>query len=100
MGAFHFAFERHCSLTAAEMSLHLAIFAVEGLVGQVRVRMGVRYVLDENEHAIVIDGGRVGQMVARVFAGLLLRELGQGAFCIRESDTFSHHLEEIRTVPA
>lgn len=98
MGAFHFAFERHCPLAAAEMSLHLAIFAVEGLVGQVRVRMGVRYVLDEDEHAIVIDGGRVGQMVARVFAGLLLRELGEGAFCMRQSDTF-HHLEEKRTVP-
>lgn len=62
------------------MSLHLAMFAVEGLVGQVRVRIGLKYVLDEDAHAIVINGGRIGQMVARVFAGLLLREFGEEAF--------------------
>lgn len=101
MGAFHFDFERHVSLAAAEMSLHLAMFAVEGLVGQVRVRMGVKYVLDEGAHAIVIAGSnRVGQMVAKVFAGLLLREFGEDAFCMRESETFPGHLEQERAVPA
>jgi hypothetical protein len=101
MGAFHFAFERGVSLADAEMSLHLAMFAVEGLVGQVRVRLGVRYVLDTEAHAIVIDGGnRVGQMVSRVYAGLLLREFGEDAFCMRESDTFPVHLEQERAVPA
>ena len=100
MGAFHYAFERHVPLAAAEMSLHLAMFAVEGLVGQVRVRMGVRYVLDEDEQAIVIDGGRVGQMVARVFAGLLLREFGEDAFRMRPDVPFPDHLEQENSVPA
>lgn len=88
MGAFHFEFERQVPLAATEMSLHLAMFAVEGLVGQVRVRIEVKYVLDEDAHAIVISDGRVGEMVARVFAGLLLREFGEEAFQVLTTDEF------------
>ena len=100
MGAFHFEFERHVSLAAAEMSLHLAMFAVEGLVGQVRVRIEVKYVLDEDAYAIVISDGRVGGMVARVFAGLLLRELGEEAFQVLTADEFPAQREHERKVTA
>lgn len=92
MGAFHFSFERHVPLAAAEMSLHLAMFAVEGLVGRVRVRMGASYVIDEMSHAIDIDGDKcVTQLVARVFAGLLMREFGEEAFRMERHD---HQLQE------
>jgi hypothetical protein len=95
MGSFHFAFERHVPLAAAEMSLHLAMFAVEGLVGRVRVRLGANYVLDENSHAIDIDGDKcVTQLVARVFAGLLLREFGEDAFRMHRLTSDQHHLQE------
>jgi hypothetical protein len=83
MGAFHFVFDRSIPLFEVEMSLHLAMFAVEGLVGQARVRLCMRYVLDHEAHAIVIEGrNRVSQTVAKVFAGLLLRELGEDAFTV------------------
>lgn len=100
MGAFHFDFERHVPLASAELSLHLAMFAVEGLVGQVRVRMSVKYVLDEDQHSIVVEGDRVAQMVARVFAGLLLREYGEDAFRMRSEVSGTHQLEQERPVLA
>ena len=91
MGAFHFQFERHVPLDAAEMSLHLAMFAVEGLVGRARVRLAVKYVLDEGAHCIDINGGdRVCRMVVRVFAGLLLREFGEESFQVQHVEDDQH----------
>lgn len=99
MGAFQFDFERDVPLPAAEMSLHLAMFAVEGLVGQARVRLGVSYVLDVEDHTIIIHGDTdEAKLVARVFAGLLLREFGERAFAMSEHHEFSDH--ELRAVPA
>jgi hypothetical protein len=100
MSAFHFDFERHVPLASAELSLHLAMFAVEGLVGQVRVRMSVKYVLDANRHSIVVEGDRVAQTVARVFAGLLLREFGEDAFRMRSELPGANQLEQERPILA
>ncbi|GIW81359.1 MAG: hypothetical protein KatS3mg105_3487 [Gemmatales bacterium] len=82
-GSFLFKFGLPVLLAEAEMSLHLAMFAVEGLVGRVRVRMDANYQVDPANHAIRIDGStRVGQMIACVFAGLLFREFGEDAISI------------------
>ncbi|GIW56291.1 MAG: hypothetical protein KatS3mg082_2752 [Nitrospiraceae bacterium] len=82
-GSFLFRFEPHVPLAHAEMSLHLAMFAVEGLAGRARVRLDATYQINAESHVIRIDGStRVGQMIARVFAGLLLREFGEDAFCV------------------
>lgn len=83
-GSFLFRFEPHVPLADAEMSLHLAMFAVEGLAGRARVRLDATYQIHAESYVIRIDGStRVGQMIARVFAGLLLREFGEDAFCVR-----------------
>jgi hypothetical protein len=80
-GAFRFVFEPKVSLAEAEMSLHLAMFAVEGLVGRASVRLDAKYQLDEANRVIIIDTSkRVGRMVARVFTGLLLREISEDTF--------------------
>lgn len=95
MGAIHFVFDRSIPLFEAEMSLHLAMFAVEGLVGQARVRLGVKYILDHAAHAIVIESrNRVSQTVAKVFAGLLLRELGEDAFTVERIANPTHQPQE------
>ncbi len=79
--SFLFVLESNVPLAEAEMSLHLAMFAVEGLAGRVRVRMDAHYRVDEDGHAILIDGrNRVGRLVARILAGLLQREFGEGSF--------------------
>jgi hypothetical protein len=81
--SFLFQLEPHVPLAEAEMSLHLAMFAVEGLAGRARVRLDSRYQLDAENHVIRVDGGnRIGSMVARIFAGLLLREFGEDAFYV------------------
>lgn len=67
-------------LDQAEMSLHLAMFAVEGLAGRARVCIDARYELDQQSHAIAIVRNRIGQMIVRAFAALLLREFGEGMF--------------------
>ena len=52
--AIQFVFNPRVSLQEAEMSLHLAMFAVEGLIGRVRVCLDANYHLDESKRAIVI----------------------------------------------
>jgi len=99
--ACRFSFEPTVALGDAEMSLHLAMFAVEGLIGRVPVRLDARYQLDQPGHAIVVDTGKAaGRMIVRVFTGLLLREFGEDAFCVHPENSLTSHREQERTVPA
>lgn len=102
IGLFLFTLEPHGPLAEAEMSLHLAMFAVEGLAGRVQVRLDANYQVDADKHAIAIDGSnRVGRMIAHVFAGLLLREFGKDAFHIervhptKEQSITTHQPKEV-----
>ena len=80
-GVYRFEFDRSVPLDEAEMSLHLAIFAVEGLYGQARVRLDAGYHLDEPRNAIIVDGTtEVGAAVVRVFTAFLFREFGEDKF--------------------
>lgn len=80
---YRFHFEPRVSLAEAEMSLHLAMFAIEGLIGRARVRLGARCNLDEPDRTIVVNACKpAGRMIARVFTGLLLREFGEDAFTV------------------
>ncbi len=98
-GSWWFALERSVPLADAEMTLHLAMFAVEGLAGRARVHLDGRYRIDFDRHAIHINASsRVGRMVARIFAHFLLREFGEEAFRIeRITDQPSSQPEEITT---
>lgn len=61
----------------AELSLHLAIFAIEGLFGAARVRLDASYAIDEPRRVIIVDASNeVGEALVRVFTNLLLREFG------------------------
>lgn len=93
-----FSFEPPVSMADAEMSLHLAMFAVEGLAGPVQVRLDSNYEIDVENRAIAISSAnRVGRTIARVFAGLLHREIGEDAFhvervgCIDRAATLPPH---------
>ena len=91
-----FVFEPHVALTDAEMSLHLGMFAVEGLAGRVQVCLDANYQVDPEKHAIAIDGGnRVGRLIAESFAGLLNREFGEDSFHIERANPQLHPLEEV-----
>jgi hypothetical protein len=76
-----FRFAAGVSVANAEMTLHLAMFAVEGLIGRVAVHLDARYLVDLDGNAIAIDGRTLaGQLLIRIYAGLLLREIGEAAF--------------------
>jgi len=92
---FRFQFESDIPLDEAEMSLHLAIFAVEGLFGQARVRLDAGYALDVEAHALMIDAANeVGSTIVRVFTGLLVREFGEDAFEVQRVESVPHHEHE------
>jgi hypothetical protein len=81
---FRFQFDNDVPLVEAEMSLHLSIYAVEGLFGQAHVRLEASYYLDEPHRVIIVDGtSDVGSAVVRVFTNLLLREFGEDSFRVR-----------------
>lgn len=81
---YRFEFIPAVSLTEAEMTLHLAVYAAEGVHGEARVRLDVSYRLDQQANAIVVDAGtEVGVTVVRVFAHLLTRQFGEDGFHVR-----------------
>jgi len=85
--AFRFEFEPSIQLTEAELSLHLALYAVEGLYGEARVRLDASYHLDEAGRGITVDcGTEVGAAVVQVFTRLLSREFGEDAFRVRRTE--------------
>jgi hypothetical protein len=82
--AYRFEFGPTVPTVEAEMSLHLALIAVEGLFGRPAVRLDARYRLLEPERAIAVDcSSPVGAALVRVFTALLIKEFGDNAFDVR-----------------
>ena len=78
---YRFQFDERIPLEEAEMTLHLATFAAEGLFGRARVRLETSYFLDGPRRTISVDGTtEVGAAVVRIFTGLVIREFGEEAF--------------------
>jgi hypothetical protein len=94
---FRFQFDTDVPLDEAESSLHLALFAAEGLFGQARVRLDAGYDLDPMSRSLVIDvSTEVGASVARIFTGLLVREFGESAFEVdRDHSVHQHEPQEM-----
>ena len=84
MKIVRFEFDATVPLAEAELTLDLARYSAEGLVGQARVRLDVLQRLDSDGHAIVVEGeGEAFETVVRVYAALLIREFGETAFQTR-----------------
>jgi len=95
-GVFRFSFREHVPIEDAEMTLHLSMLAAEGLFGQPRLSMEFRYELHGFESFIDINGDtEVSVAVARIFAGLLLRELGESSFRIVNIPTSACQMCEV-----
>lgn len=86
--SYRFVFARTLDLSEAEQSLHLAMFAVEGLFGQARVRLEAAYEVIDDQRAITVDGAtEVGAAIVKVYTGLLLREFGADAFRVHLTES-------------
>lgn len=81
---FRFSFGRGADLAEAEATLHLAVLAAEGLLGEARVRMEFAYHPDPPRSAILVDGGTPsGDAIVRVYTAFLTREFGPDGFAVR-----------------
>lgn len=84
MRTVRFELDATVPLAEARLTLDLARYSAEGLVGQARVRLDVVQRLDSEGHAIVVEGeGEALESVVRVYAALLIREFGETAFRTR-----------------
>jgi hypothetical protein len=82
--AYRFEIDPLVPLADAEMSLRLAMIALEGLFGPSGIRLDAHYRTDEAGRAIVIDSStRVGRALVRVFTTLLSREFGDDRFVVQ-----------------
>ena len=81
---YRFEFDDSATREEAEMTLHLATYAIEGLYGSAGVRLDVAYDVDEQQHVIHVDAAtEVGTALVKVFTSLLLREFGEASFRVR-----------------
>ena len=93
--AIEFSFACMSRWRRRKPSLHLAMFAVEGLVGPARVQLDGRYQIDEADRVIHIHAnGEIGDMLARVFTGFLLREFDEQSFQVSRVDAIAKQPEE------
>lgn len=66
-----------------EGHLALAIIAAECAFGKPRVRISAAYCLSEEKSQLAIDvSTEVGEHIAQVFTGLVIRELGEECFTV------------------
>ena len=80
---YKYCFDDSVDLDEAELTLHLAIHAAEGLYGEALVRMEVGYRRDDGQRCLYIDGATdVGQAVVRVFTAFTIKEFGSTAFTV------------------
>ncbi len=66
-----------------ETQLALAVIAAECAFGQPRVRISAAYCVSKEKHQVVIDvSTEVGEHIAQVFTGLMIRQLGEDKFTV------------------
>ena len=97
--ACKFMFPDNVTKEALETQLALAILAAECKYGQARVRIGTSYGISADASQIAIDvSTEVGEHVAEVFTGLMIRQIGEEQFSVdriesRSTDKLVHSHE-------
>ena len=84
---YRYSFKRHVDIDDVQDTLTLSILGAENLHGRAHVRLDGHWQLDRQRRTCTIDAStQVGQDIARLFAGYLSREFGEGAFTVRRAD--------------
>lgn len=80
---YNFTFEDKAALSDAVETLHLAIFAAEGVHGRAELRRSAAYSIDEGAGTLMVAGATaVARTIMQILSGLLSREFGAGAFTV------------------
>jgi hypothetical protein len=76
-----YTFKPDVPLQDVEITLLLALVAVESLHGETQVRLDAEYRIDADRRACIVSvATSVGRDLNRVFAGFARREYGEDAF--------------------
>lgn len=82
-GVCRFRFPDGMDGETIEGHLALAIITAECTFGKPRVRISAAYCISKDKPEIAIDvSTEVGEHIAQVFTGLLMREFGEEAFVV------------------
>ena len=82
-----FTFSVAIARETVEAQLALAIIVAECMYGQARVRLGAAYLMSGDGRKLVIDvSTELGEHVAQLFTGLLIREMGEEAFSVERTE--------------
>ena len=99
---YHYQIKDGVLMSAVKDSLLLSIMASESLFGRPRINLEARFRLERVSRVCIIDiGTKVGETIARVFTGLLIREFGEQAFKVEKRETtleVETTAEELETV--
>lgn len=84
MSVYRYAFDSTVPFASVKSSLAFALMAVESLVGEPEVVLGVEHALDETNRTVAIGGDtRVGTLLNKLFCGFVIREFGAEAFEVK-----------------
>ena len=85
---YHYQVKEGILMSAVKDSLLISIMAVESLYGRSRINLEARFRLEKVNRVCIIDVGTlIGETIARVFTGLLIREFGEQAFKVERMET-------------
>ena len=85
---YHYQIKDGILMSAVKDSLLISIMAVESLFGRSRINLEARFRLEKMNRVCIIDVGTlIGETIARVFTGLLIREFGEQAFKVERMET-------------
>ena len=99
---YHYQIKDGILMDAVKDSLLISIMAVESLFGRSRINLEARFRLEKVNRVCIIDVGTlIGETIARVFTGLLIREFGEQGFKVERMETsleVETTAEELETV--
>ncbi|MFH0926825.1 MAG: hypothetical protein V1872_14540 [bacterium] len=79
----NFKFPEELDRESIEAQLALAIIAAECTFGQPKVRINAAYCVSKEKPQVAIDvSTEVGEHIAQLFTGLMIRQLGEDKFTV------------------
>lgn len=85
---YRYDFDAKLPFQDVEESLLLAVLATECLHGRTQVRLDAYFCLDPSKRTCVVDAAtEVGQAIARIFTGFLIREFGEEDFRVERIES-------------
>ena len=95
MQIYRYVFETNAPMEEVEASLVMAMFAVESLHGEARVRLEASHAFSSDKRSCVINtGGVVGRDLNRIFVGFIQREFGSDSFRVECLDPTTSSLKK------